>query len=477
MPRVSQADKERKAAIKEGLSLKPANPVQKDFILCTKREQLMDGGVGSGKTIGGLIKLLLLANKYPGSSWFVARQTYKDLIATTKKSFEKIVPKGWVVKDVLNVTTLWNGSTISWNHLDDFDLKTLMGLEITGAFIDQAEEISPDMWEALSSRIGRWNTNPEWDSAAPAYIWATSNPNGKDWLYWRFHPDVVGEHPDRAYFFIKSTDNKECLDKFSPGYLDNLLKKSPEWRKRWVEGSREIFEGKIFPEFLPNGPHIYNPKEFDPYKRYGATSKQCWSWMDYGLTSPTTLLITLTTTDGFVFVTSEYGAKNKMVSEHAAEIISRCKKNPIPVKGTFADPSIFAESTRDRAVMTTSVAKEFNKFGVYPVKADNNEETSIAILHEMLYVNPTRKNPITGQMGSPILFISDECKELIKELDMQRHDEERNPMTGEREWVSSRNERVSDHYFDPLRYFANSKIHNVSVSRTQPRVPSYVGAR
>src|SRR5579871_1731180 len=112
MPRRSKESKERAAAVREGLTVKPANPVQRDFILCTKREQLMDGGVGSGKTIGGLIKLLLLANKYPGSRWFVARETYKDLIATTKKSFEKIVPKGWILKESLNITTLWNGSEI-----------------------------------------------------------------------------------------------------------------------------------------------------------------------------------------------------------------------------------------------------------------------------------------------------------------------------------------------------------------------------
>ena len=88
------------------VTFKPANPVQREFINSTAREQLMDGGVGSGKTVGGIIKLLLLANAYPGSRWFVGRQFYKDLIATTKKTFERIVPEGWVKKDSLNITTL-----------------------------------------------------------------------------------------------------------------------------------------------------------------------------------------------------------------------------------------------------------------------------------------------------------------------------------------------------------------------------------
>lgn len=456
----------------DGIKVEPANPVQAAFIACTTRESVFDGGVGAGKTVGGLYKLLLLADAYPGSRWFVGRQIYKDLLATTKKTFDRIVPKGWVKKDSLNITTLWNSSEISWNHLDDYDLKSLMGLEINGAFLDQVEEISPDVIEILDSRIGRWS-NAEWASHCPAYLWSTANPAGKDHVYWRYHPDVVS-NPDRTYFFAKTSDNKACLDKHVPGYLDNLLKKSPEWRKRWVEGSRDIFEGKIFQEFTPNGIHVYDSSKFDPYKWF--TRGSAWAWMDYGLTSPTTMCITWSTYEKYIFVTSEYGDKNKMIKDHAAQMLLRMATNPVRVKGIFADPSIFAESTRDRRVMTNSVAKEFQSCGLYPLKADNNEETSIAVLHEMLFVDPKRLNPITGQYGSPLLFISDKCPSLIKELDMQRHESERNPLTGEREYISTRADNVSDHYFDDIRYMANSRIHNVSGARPQPNVPSYKGA-
>src|SRR5579859_6375526 len=143
----------------EGIRVEPANPIQAAFIVCTARESVMDGGVGAGKTVGGIYKLLLLADAYPNSRWFVGRQIYKDLIATTKKTFDRITPKGWVKKEALNITTLYNGSEISWNHLDDYDLKSLMGLEINGAFLDQVEEISPDVLEILDSRIGRWSNS------------------------------------------------------------------------------------------------------------------------------------------------------------------------------------------------------------------------------------------------------------------------------------------------------------------------------
>lgn len=461
-----------KIKLPEGIKVEPANPIQAAFIACTARESVMDGGVGAGKTVGGIYKLLLLADAYPNSHWFVGRQIYKDLIATTKKTFDRIVPKGWIKKEALNITTLHNGSEISWNHLDDCDLKSLMGLEINGAFLDQVEEISPDVLEILDSRIGRWSS-AEWPNHCPAYLWSTANPAGKDHVYWRYHPDVVS-NPDRAYFFVKTTDNAACLNKHVPGYLDNLLKKSPEWRKRWVEGSRDIFEGKIFQEFTPSGVHVYDSSKFDPYKAFSRGS--AWAWGDYGLTSPTTQIITWSTVEKFHFVTNEYCDKNKLIKDHAAAMLQRQLENPVRVKGCFMDPSIFAESTRDRRVMTNSVAKEFQQSGLYPLKADNNEESSIAVLHEMLYVNPTRRNPITGEMGSPLLFISDKCMTLIKELDMQRHESERNPLSGEREYTSARADNVSDHTFDGLRYFANSKVHQVSGSRPQPNVPSYKGA-
>ena len=448
--------------------LKPSNEVQKAFVNCTARESLMDGGVGSSKTYGGLIKLLLLADHYPGSRWFVARQFYKDLMNTTKASFDKLIPKGWVVHEVMGLTTLANGSEIIWAHLDDYDIKSLAGLEITGAFLDQAEEISPDCWEMLDSRIGRWNVFPSWDGPAPSYIWGTSNPNGKDWLYWHFHPDIPANkiNSEKAYFFAPTDINKECLAINAPGYYENLMRKSPTWRKRWVEGSRDMFEGKIFPEFTTKGPHIYQHAYFSPYRQF--PDGACWGWLDYGLTSPTTHIITYTTKEKFMFVTSEYGQNNKMIKEHAANIVHLCRTNPKPVRGTIADPSVFHESTRDRRVMANSIDKEFRTGGLYLLKGDNNEESSLAVLHEMLFVDPLRMNPITGKLGSPLLFISDECPNLIKELDAQRYNEERNPLTGEREWVGSRNSNIADHYVDPLRYFANSKIHTVNANRPQP---------
>lgn len=444
-----------------------ANPEQDEFIYSGCRETLADGGVGSGKTIGGIIRLLLLAERYPGSRWFVARQTYKDLTQTTRKSFDRICPPGWVIRDVLNEMTLFNGSEIVWAHLDEYDIKTLMGLEINGAFLDQVEEINPEIYDMLDSRIGRWYL-PQWETVCPSYIWSTSNPNGKDWVYFRFHPDA--NPPDyRKYIFMPTNVNKEVLNKFHPGYYENLLKKSPSWRKRWVEASRDIWEGQIFSEFKKEV-HTYNPKEFNPFAKFPQGS--AWGFMDYGLAKPTTLELTYSTIP-HCFVTGEYGEADKSIKDHAGEIKILTGRNPVHVRGIMADPSMFFESNRDKRVATTSIANEYRTHGIYLIKADNNEESSLEIIHEMLHVDMSKIHPVTGKPGSPVLLINENCTRLIKELEAQTWKEERNAITGEKEFVGVRNDRIPDDYFDGLRYYANSKIHQVTGKRPQMRTPSY----
>src|SRR5215469_11600361 len=104
---------------------------------------MFDGGIGNGKTTGGLMRLLILAREFPGSRWVVARQTYKTLMNTTYKTFERLCPPGWIKRDVKDVTQFQNDTEILWLHLDAMSEGDLRSLEINGAFVSQAEEINP----------------------------------------------------------------------------------------------------------------------------------------------------------------------------------------------------------------------------------------------------------------------------------------------------------------------------------------------
>lgn len=452
----------------------PANDTQDDFIWCTKRESMFDGGIGNGKTTGGIMKLLILAREFPGSRWVIARQEYKTLNATTRKTFYKVCPPEWIKRDVKEEMTLANDSEILWMHLDDMDEKTLTGLEINGAFISQCEEISPEMWELLDSRVGRWDKS-NWPERCPPYIWGDCNPNGHDWIYFRFHPECVGANPpNRGYFFGETGINRDVLDRVSPGYYDSLMRKPEAWKRRWVYGSRDIFEGAIHPEFKKEI-HAYDADRFNPFDE--CNIKSCWGWMDYGLSAPTCVLLSASTSDNYHFITHEYYRRSTpgrtiTIREHASAINKLMRDNRYSVRGIYADPSVFVESTRDRRTAVTSVAQEYRECGLYLARADNNEIASISNLQQLFHVEDIR-NPVTKLMGSPRLFISSRCINLIEQIQMQRHMEVRNPITGEKEFAEDRADGIPDHAYDPLRYFANSSVWQAPVHREQPQVPQY----
>jgi len=459
---------------RQEIVFEPANPVQEAFIWNTKRESMFDGGVGNGKTTGAIMRLLILAKEFPGSRWVVARQTYKTLMNTTRKTFDKFCPPSWIKRDVKENMVLHNGSEILWIHLDEMSEGDLRSLEINGALISQAEEIHPEMWEFLDSRVGRWS-KPEWKEPCPAYIWGECNPNGHDWIYFRFHPDVVGERSDRAYYFGETGINKAMLDKNSPGYYNMLMAKPETWKRRWVYGSRDIFEGAIHPDFKREV-HVYDADRFDPYDSLNI--KSCWGWMDYGLSAPTCVLISASSSDNFHFITHEYYKRSTpgrtiTIREHSGSINKLLRDNRYSVRGIYADPSIFVESTRDRRTTTTSIAQEYRECGLYLQRADNNEAASIANLQELMYINPRLRNPVTGLSGSPRLFISSRCTNLIDQIQLQRHAETRNPLTGDKEFTEERAEGIPDHAYDPLRYFANSSVWQAVHKREQPTIPQY----
>jgi len=459
---------------KPEILFEPANDVAEAFMWNTRRESVFDGGVGNGKTTAGIMRLLILATEFPGSRWVIARQAYKTLMSTTRKTFDKICPKHWIKRDVKEEMTFYNGTEILWLHLDEMSEGDLRGLEINGAFVSQMEEISPEMWEYLDSRVGRW-ARPEWKVPCPPYVWGDCNPNGHDWIYFRFHPDVVPDHPARAYFFGETGINKEVLDRVSPGYYNMLMAKPEAWKRRWVYGSRDVFEGAIHPDFKREV-HVYDADRFDPFD--ACNIKSCWGWFDYGLSAPTCLLLSASTSDNFHFITSRYYAQSKpgrtiTIREHAASMLKMIRNNRYSVRGEYADPSIFFESTRDRKTQTTSIAQEYREAGIYFQKADNNEATSISNLQQLLHVDPNLVNPVTRKLGSPRLFISSRCPELIEQIQMQRHAETRNPLTGEKEFTEDRAVGIPDHAYDPLRYFANSSIWSPPVVREQPTVPQY----
>ena len=125
------------------------------------REIAYGGAIRGGKTYGTLGCLVLLCAMYPGSKWAVIRGDSVKLKETTIPSMERILSGSPNWK--------WNRGTpyyceyiptkskilfLSENLTQDPELTGFLGLEINGALLEQAEELSLKCYEMVKSRLG-----------------------------------------------------------------------------------------------------------------------------------------------------------------------------------------------------------------------------------------------------------------------------------------------------------------------------------
>lgn len=136
------------------------------------------GAIRGGKTSVTLVILILLAKMYPNSRWHVIRNDLPNLKKTTIPSLEKFLPeRGWKPhRDGGDYFYEYaNGSRIYMmpeSISKDPELKSFLGLETNGIFLEQAEELNPLMWEKAKERTGSWYIDP----MPPGFIFITVNP-------------------------------------------------------------------------------------------------------------------------------------------------------------------------------------------------------------------------------------------------------------------------------------------------------------
>lgn len=189
---------------------------------------LLHGAYNCAKTVTCCIKMLTIADLYPGYRWGVGRKIWDELRKTTMSSFFKFCPRrAWEPygrrSDTEKILELNNGSSFIWFHLDDPDTLTIVrGLELNGFFLDQIEELYEEIFTALLPRLGRWDkvtvpqhlidqhvatTGQPWPwinevtgkPMPPSYALATANPDHElHWMYPRFDDTDPGHWEKRV---------------------------------------------------------------------------------------------------------------------------------------------------------------------------------------------------------------------------------------------------------------------------------------
>ena len=203
-------------------------------------ELLYGGAAGGGKSAFGCMWLISMSQKYDGTRWLMGRSKLKTLKDTTLKSFFEIA-KNLEIEYNFNAqsNTIFfnNGSEIILKDLflypSDPEFDSLGSLEVTGAFIDECNQLTFKAWQVVKSRI-RYKLD-EYD-LIPKLL-GTCNP-AKNWVYNTFYKankeNVILNY--RKFIQALPTDNSHL----PTSYLESLLQLDKNSRERLYYGNWEF---------------------------------------------------------------------------------------------------------------------------------------------------------------------------------------------------------------------------------------------
>jgi hypothetical protein len=473
---------------------------QSEFINITKRHSCFSGGYGNGKSYAASIKALILLTTFPKYRIAICRYSATDLKRSTMSTFFKVCPpelydpsKGGNRADSMNYLRLINGSEVFWMHLDDADEKTVRGLEINSFIIDQAEEISENMYDHLKARLGRWEIaevpdhlldaewprNPETNRPiCPSFAMNLCNPDAEThFLYKRFHPESI-EHQEkfhRNYEMVQasSTENPS-LDAET---LADMMANDPIWVRRFVFGIWGIPGGAIHEinptsilEIDPVGDGTFDevrkcvlvPQAFyDLITRMGNNYRV----LDHGDASPTCCLW-ITSWREYFFVRKEYYKPDALISAHRRTIDEMSKYPdglPETYKNFWADPAMFKKSGQKYGGFWSEAEEYADKHieapPLYLQPADNNELATRNRLNEYFQLDNNILHPVNGKPGSPRFFFfrrnslhPQGCSYAISETKSQKR-KQLGTTEGKPIFCDERNDKIPDHAYDCVRYF------------------------
>lgn len=205
------------------------------------KEVIYGGAAGGGKSALGILWLIEQCQLYPGSRWLMGRSKLKALKETTLNTF-------FEQTTLLKITTQFNynaqSGVIYWNNGSEILLKDLYAypsdpnfdslgsLEITGAFIDECNQITYKAWQIVKSRI-RYKIKQY--GITPKML-GTCNP-AKNWVYAQFYLKDKNNTLDKDKKFIQAlpTDNPHLPQ----SYLQSLLSLDENSKQRLYYGNWE----------------------------------------------------------------------------------------------------------------------------------------------------------------------------------------------------------------------------------------------
>lgn len=240
------------------------------YLMSTKFQSFICGPVGSTKTTASLMKIVLEAKRMAAckdgirrSRCAVVRNTRQTLLDSTIKDWLSLFPEGLAgvymrteLQFLLRVDDV--ECEVLFRGLDDAgDVRRLLSLQLSFAMLDETREISPDIFSALTGRVGRYPNGtmvphrPEWglddkgnpvqgcvdDAGQPMKrVWGATNPPDMD-TFWE---DYLSNPPDNCHVTLQPSGMSPEADwvRHLPSnyYEDMVQGKTQAWIDIYVHG-------------------------------------------------------------------------------------------------------------------------------------------------------------------------------------------------------------------------------------------------
>ena len=242
----------------------PPGPVSKAFMRDDSFFRGIMGPFGSGKSTVCVMEMLRRSQQQKigtdgkrRSRWAVVRNTYPELRTTTIKTFHQWIPPSigrWVdsgppthhiQEGELDMEVIF----VSLDRPDD--VAKLLGMELTGAWVDEAREVPKAVIDGLTGRVGRYPSTMMGGCTWSGILASTNPPDNDHWWY-KLAEEVK---PEGWAFFRQPSGlatNAENRENLPPNYYERQVSgKDEDWIKVYVHGEYGfVRDGKpVYPEY------------------------------------------------------------------------------------------------------------------------------------------------------------------------------------------------------------------------------------
>lgn len=217
-------------------------PGQRTFAASQAREVLLSGGYGAGKTLGLVIKVLLLSMHNPGVPGLIVAPTWRTMWGVTYRRLREVLAHVLKPDEMPKLCDrqgecyihMGDGVPIflrsARNH-DGFD-----GLDVGYAVGDEARYWSRDSYHVVQGRIR---------VKCPVPQLALASTPEMGWLSDEFNTGKKGRQ-------LVVAPTRENMHNLAPGFIENLKRSySARMWRALIDGLFTVLEGAVFEAFDP----------------------------------------------------------------------------------------------------------------------------------------------------------------------------------------------------------------------------------